>query len=108
KRATTCVPLVAGVGVAKVLFRCLIPRGTPRWAVRCHSIFPVLLSTAINRHSCSERSVETLSLLSPPGRNSGCDRELTAVVRKIRSPQMSGDEGPRPGMGVLHGTLTDF
>ena len=31
----------------------------------------------------------------------------TAVVRKIRLPHTTGDEWPRPGMGVFHSTFSD-
>src|SRR6185295_1813673 len=33
---------------------------------------------------------------------------LTAVVTKMRSPQIIGLEWPRPGMGVFHKMLIDF
>src|SRR5262245_59185938 len=70
-------------------------------------IVPVAFSRLMSFQVCSERSSETLSPRTPPGRNSGLGLALTAFVTKILSPQMIGDEWPSPSMGVFQRTLVD-
>ena len=39
-------------------------------------------------------------------RGSWVSPSLTTVVRKMRSPQMTGDDQPSPSMGVFHTTFS--
>src|SRR5256885_2181463 len=106
--ATTCLPSVATDGFACVAFGCLLTFGIPLAAVRCQRIFPVGFSTQRSTQSCLPASFEESPSPYAPTFSSGFFSSLIAVVRKIRSPQMTGLEWPRPGMAVFHLTLEDF
>src|SRR5207302_1792938 len=75
-----------------------------RLAVRFQRTLPVFLSRQINSNLCS--GCAALSPSEPAWRGRGGSVAAgtvgTAVVRKILSPQTTGEEWPRPGIVAFH------
>src|SRR5262249_4852279 len=92
------------VGLACVDFKCRLTFGTPWCAASSHRILPVALSRHRTRQVWTElSSTDSTSPYCPV--RSFCAAVLTAVVRKTRSPQTTGQEWPSPGMDVFQRTL---
>src|SRR5262245_41470976 len=82
--------------------------GTPLWASRSQRILPVGKS----RQKTSQRwTVVGGVLTSPPKYRpflaTGSLPSLTTVVRNTLSPQTTGDDQPRPGIGVCQTTFSE-
>src|SRR6059058_1393575 len=84
KNATTISPSVTQLADAHP-FSVWLGSGCPFQAVCCQSILPVLRSTHKTRRSLPFSKAE---------------------VRKIRSPQMIGDDWPTPGSWIFHTTFS--
>src|SRR5262245_12508204 len=82
KKATTRSPSVTHDGVAQPFISWLFS-GVPLHASWCHRIFPFFRSTHSTSRFCTLPSAE---------------------VRKMRSPQMIGDDCPLPGSAVFQTT----
>src|SRR3954466_14420257 len=85
---------------------CRLLAGSPSAATRCHTIFPVRLSSANSTHLCRERSSDASPSPYSPFLNVASGRLLIAVVTKTRLPQTIGLECARPGIGVRQRTCS--
>ena len=80
---------------------CRFSRGTPSYAVLCHTIFPLCRSIAITTQRCGVRSSDAVPSPYSPGLNVASGRLLIAEVTKMRSPDTIGLECASPGTAVV-------
>src|SRR5882762_4291704 len=99
-------PSVTGLELAYVDLMCRLLSGSPSWATRSHTMFPVRLSIADITQRWRDRSSEASPSPYSPRRNVAFGLLLIALVTKMRSPQTMGLEWARPGIGVRQTTFS--